>query len=370
MIGLDWVHGRCGRAVVGACSGWLFSFALLTAGCSIINQTEGVQCSTNQDCVAGLGASVSYACVEQICAQVTCTTDDQCSGRGEGYEGAVCGAEGLCKSKVESACVTAADCNSTSPTMTCREGQCIDPWACVGELDDREPFIEPTATVEAKVLNLLTRQPAPAPTARACLLPTFDPGCTIPLTGTSSTYDAATGTLTMVGLPQDTPVRLKLDFPSEHGLAPIDHYSVRTPHDLTKFPMLTAVPLALASQLVSALDPPRTIEASKAAISAQVFDCENQPASGISFQIMESDRLPNTEVLYLAADGQLAPSAVTTDAGGSALIINAKTSRLMTLQAWLGGTMVKDYRIMAYPGRTTIVHLQPRVYRDRATTGS
>jgi hypothetical protein len=348
-------------------------FALLAlAGCSVINDSTVTQCKTNEDCVGRFGGDLGVSCVDTFCVQPACTADAQCKGRGDRYGASICDTSGLCmaSASVGAACAKVADCNSLSPTMECNAGRCEDKiWGCAGQPDERPPAVQPTATLEARVLDFSTRMPVPELTASACLLPSFDPDCTRPLPGTSSSYDLDAGQLRVSGVPQDTPVRLKIDFPLDSGLIPLDQYSARTARDLTTLPTLATLPASASPSLTALLDPPRVRDPNNASITAVVVNCQGEPARGVEFRVAEADRIPGTEVLYFGSDGQLAPGATSTEAFGSALIINVKPAKLITLQTWAGKLLLNEYRVLGFAQRSTAVHFFPRVYPDRTNTG-
>jgi len=345
---------------------------LSSAGCSVISDATITQCKTDEDCASRFGADLGVSCVETFCVQPACTSDVQCKGRGARYSASICGTSGLCtsSSSVGAACATVADCNSLSPTMECNAGRCEDKiWGCAGQSDERPRAQQSTATLESRVLDFSTRMPVPELTASACLLPSFDPDCARPLPGTSSSYDLDAGQLRVTGVPQDTPVRLKIDFPLDSGLIPLDQYSARTAHDLTTLPTLATLPASVSPSLTALLDPPRVRDPNNASITAVVVNCQNEPALGVEIRVAESDRVAGTEVLYFGSDGQLAPGASSTEAFGSALIINVKPAKLITLQTWAGKLLLNEYRVLGFPHRSTAVHFFPRVYPDRTNPG-
>ncbi|MET0342396.1 MAG: hypothetical protein ABW252_15435 [Polyangiales bacterium] len=346
---------------------------LLTTGCSVINEAEDLQCTGDDECVARFASDVGVSCVQNFCVRPACTADTQCRQRGERYQGSVCAPDGYCAAAeaVSAACVTKADCNSPSPTMECVGGRCEDKiWGCRGQPDERPPIMHATATLQTTVYDLGTRMPVGAITAKACLLPTFDLGCDRPLLGTASTYDRNTGQLTVTGLPQETPFRLKLDFPPDSGLIPLDQYATRTAHDITVMPLLTTIPASIAPSLIAAVDPPRVLGPNNASIAAVVVDCRNEPAIGAEVRVVEQDRIEGTEVLYFGADGQVAPRATSTVGYGSALIINVKPTTLLTVQVWVGAMLINEHRVYAFPRRSTAVHFFPRNYVDRTAGGT
>src|SRR5262249_2629234 len=162
------------------------------------------------------------------------------------------------------------------------------------------------------------------------------------------------------GLPQETPIRLKLDFPPETGLIPIDVYSTRTAHDVTQIPLLTTIPAQIAPSVIAGLDPPRELGVNNASIAAAVVNCRNEPPIGAEVRVVEQDRIKGTEVLYFGADSLVAPRATATEGFGSALIINVKPSTLITVQVWVGTLRINEYRVFALPNRATTVHFFPR----------
>jgi hypothetical protein len=368
-MGLLELRARC-RPV--RCTTLAIAAVLSSAGCSVINDSTVMQCETDEDCAGRFGGELAVSCVDTFCVQPACTSDAQCKGRGERDSASICGTSGLCtaSSSVGAECAKAADCNSLSPTMECNAGRCEDrSWGCAGQLDERPRAVQSTATLQTRVLDFSTRMPVPELTASACLLPSFDPDCTRPLPGTSSSYDLDAGQLRVTGVPQDTPVRLKIDFPLDSGLIPLDLYSVRTAHDLTTLPTLATLPASVSPSLTALLDPPRVRDPNHASITAVVVNCQDEPALGVEIRVAEADRVAGTEVLYFGSDGQLAPGASTTEALGSALIINVKPARLITLQTWAGKLLLGEHRVLAFAHRSTAVHFFPRVYPDRTNSG-
>jgi hypothetical protein len=182
-------------------------------------------------------------------------------------------------------------------------------------------------------------------------------------------YDLDAGQLSVTGVPQDTPVRLKIDFPLDSGLIPVDQYSARTAHDVTSLPTLATLPYSSSPSLTALLDPPRVRHPDAASITAVVVNCLNEAAVGVEVRVAEVDKIDGTEVLYFGADGQLNPKATSTEAFGSALIINVKPAKLVTLQTWAGNLMLNEYRVLGFPNRSTAVHFFPRTYTDATNTG-
>lgn len=387
---------RCGRTLV----------LLTVTGCSLINDSSVTQCETDDQCLTRFGNDVGVSCVDNFCVQPACKSDTECKVRGERYASSVCSRSGVCASSSSSsaapdasdsastsepdaseaardaseaapdasdagpACTTVADCKSLSPTVACNAGVCEDlTWGCVGKPDERPPAMQPTATLQGKVLDLSTRMPVLALTASACLLPTFDPDCARPFPGTETNYDLDAGMLTLTGVPQDTQVRIKIDFPADAGLLPLDQYTARTAHDLTTLPTLVTLPYAVSPTLTLSLDPPRIRDPANASITAVVLDCQDKPAVGVQIRIAESDRITGTEVFYFAEDGQIVQNATQTIAFGSALIINVKPGKLITLQTWAGDLKLNEFRVMGFPRRSTAVSFSPRVYPDLTAGG-
>jgi len=343
--------------------GVALALASASASCSLINDSTEVQCRSDDDCTARFGsAAVAYSCENAYCVRPLCSTDTDCTTRGVRYASSVCGADSQCASPATVACDTVEDCNSRSPTMQCVEGRCEDKaWGCRGQVDNRPAAVDRTATMTVRVYNLLTRMPVPAVSARVCNLPTFDLECEQPL-ATNGSYNPTTATVTIPGVPQDTPVRLKLEFPGT-DLIPLDLYSTRTPRDLTEFGLVTTMPRSLVPQVTAVLDPPRNVDPMLGSITVGVRDCDGQPAKGVSIRMMDADRVAGTEILYFGADGQPAPTSMGTEAFGTALIINAKASKLLTVQTTLGDLPLGEYRFIAFGGRSTYVQFWPRVYR-------
>lgn len=363
------------RSRARGCASTVFTALALVvsaAGCTVINDSAVTQCKTNDDCASRFGADLGVSCVDTFCVQPACTSDAQCKGRGERYQTTVCGLNGFCAAQnaIGAACTKVSDCNSLSPTIECNAGRCEDKvWGCAGQSDERPPAMLPSATLTGRVIDFSTRKPVPELNAHACLLPSFDPECARPLPGTSMNYDLDAGQLTVTGVPQDTPVRLKIDFAPDSGLIPLDQYSARTAHDITNLPTLATLPYSASPNLTALLDPPRVRNPEAASITAVVVNCLSEAAVGVEVRVAEADKIDGTEVLYFGADGQLNPNATKTEAFGSALIINVKPAKLVTLQTWVGNLLLNEYRVLGFPRRSTAVHFFPRVYPDSTNTG-
>lgn len=381
--------------------------ASLLAGCSVITDSSVVQCQRDGDCAKRFGDGLAVACIDNFCVPPACSSDADCRARGAQYASAVCSSGGVCMATSAAsapdagggldaglpadematstapvdagamamvdagqACVTVSDCKSLSPTVACNGGVCEDPtWGCVGELDERPPAVQPTATLRGTVVDGTTRMPVLGMTASACLLPTFDPECARPFPSATSSYDLDAGVFTLQGVPQDTQVRVKIEFPADAGLLPLDQYTARTAHDLTMLPTLITLPFAVSSSLTTSLDPPRVRDPANASITASVLDCQNEPAVGVQIRIAESDRINGTEVFYFAPDGQINQKATATDAFGVALVINVKPGKLITLQTWAGNLMLNEFHVLGFPHRSTAVSFFPRIYPDRTAPG-
>jgi hypothetical protein len=372
-MGLLEIRARCANVPRHTIFAVPLGALLLFMGCSVINDTTITQCKSNDDCALRFGSDIGVSCVDTFCVQPVCTSDEQCRQRGDRYASSVCGINGYCTTAAAAgaACTTAADCNSLSPTIACVDGTCEDKiWGCVGQPDERPPITQATATLQGNVIDLSTRKPVPALSASACLLPTFDPECTRPLPGTLASYDVDAGLLSLTGVPQDTQVRVKIEFPGDSGLVPLDQYSARTAHDVTKLPTLVTIPSALSPGLTALLDPPRIRDPANASITAAVVNCLGEAAVGVQIRVPEADRIDGTEVFYFGEDAQIAPAATSTQAFGSALIINVKPGKLVTLQTWAGDLMLNQYRVIGYPRRSTAVHFFPRTYPDRTAGGT
>lgn len=398
------------RTPVGSARGALW-LALL-AGCSVINQSDGKQCKTNEECLDRFD-DVGYSCESGFCTRPVCQLDDSCRSRGTRYAMSICGVDqhctssacassldcaapglcnldiGVCQSPSEagcsndtdcmkyegapicaigrcvaSQCTTVADCRSDSPTIDCIAKKCEDrPWGCRGQTDDRPAPREATATLRASVINIVTRMPPVALTATACNMPTFDPECKTPLPNAKTTYDPTSGFITVTGLAQNTPFRLKVDFPQDSGLIGLDYYAVRTVRDTTQGGTLSTMPRFIVPMLAAPYDPPRTVDLDKAVIFAAVLDCQGEPAENVTLGLVQGDESPDTTVIYFGAEGMPAPNLTKTSSFGGAIIINVKPEKVVTLQARIGDYFLLDYRVTGFPGRSTVVDLYPRLYR-------
>ena len=157
-------------------------------------------------------------------------------------------------------------------------------------------------------------------------------------------------------------MRLKIDFPAESGLLGLDLYSQRPPRDVTDGPLMITVPSAMLPGLTAAFDPPLALDLEKTQILANVFDCRDMPAGGVSLALSDADKLPDTAVLYAGRDGLPIQGATKTDPVGAASIVNAKIARF-TVTTSLQGTAISEYPVTAFPHRLTTIMFYPWLYR-------
>jgi len=387
--------------------GGLFSL-WLAAGCSLLYDDDRKQCRSHDEC-ASSARDVSYACEEGFCARAACTTDETCQARGARFAHSICGEEGLCASPectgsaqcgaglcdlgrgrcvaasaatcgsdavceaydgapicanglcVARACTTAADCEMTSPTVECIAGRCEDAtWGCRGQPDDRPASTQQTATLKLAIVDIVTRLPVAAVTARACRLPVFDPECTQTIQGTSATYTPEGG-LVVTGLQQRTPFRLKLDFPESLGLAGVDYYSQKPVQDVVDAPPIFTIPFAAITMLEGLFEPAPKVDLNKTHLVAWAYDCQDRPASGVSLSVNEA-QAPEAQTFYLDANALPAPGRASTDVLGGMGLINVRPNKLVNLSTSVGGTPLSQSAVSGFGRRLTVLNFYPRAY--------
>jgi hypothetical protein len=166
----------------------------------------------------------------------------------------------------------------------------------------------------------------------------------------------------MTGLPQDAPIRLKIDFPVESGLLGLDLYSQRPPRDVTDGPLMVTIPGVTLPGLTAAFDPPIALDLEKSQILINIFDCQDNAAGGVSLSMSDADKLADTAILYAGRDGLPIQGATKTDAVGAASVVNAKVARF-TIATNLQGRPISEYPITAYAHRLTTIMFYPKLYR-------
>lgn len=383
------------------------------SACTLVYDSEQKQCRTNEECAARFPQDLGYSCVESYCVRPDCRVDEDCQSRGGRYTASICGSDLLCATPectvstqcgddlcdktrgrcvgvmaatcqsaadcaryegaplcsrglcVDQECTTASDCNGWSPSVSCNAGRCEDAiWGCVGQPDERPLSPQPTATLTVPVTNLETRMAVRSLVARACNLPVFDPDCKQPLEGTTTTFDASKGVITVTGLRQDVPFRLKVDFPVEAGLMGLDLYLQKTVRGDTTLSPLVTISTASVMQLAKLFDPPPVLDLEKGMMIGTMSDCADHGAEGVVLTIDDVQPSPGSLVFYMRENGLPAPGRTETDVSGGFGIVNLKAGKIVNLAVKLHGKTIAEMRVTPFARRLTVVRFVPRLYRS------
>ena len=68
----------------------LLAMLALSAGCSLLVDTEKDQCSVDEDCTELFGPTAPYVCSHKVCERPACESDEQCKERGGAFATAIC----------------------------------------------------------------------------------------------------------------------------------------------------------------------------------------------------------------------------------------------------------------------------------------
>jgi len=259
-------------------------------------------------------------------------------------------------------CNIAADCvaRGGSASSVCNAGVCEDPvWGCIGEADDR-PAAGATATFRVG-LNDLTAPFQGTVGARACNATSEDPLCAQPIPGTTASYDPSQGLITVNGLPADKRFRLAVE-PSG-AFMPIDFYPQRTPRGETVEKIaLSTLSTSLLQTLGSSYNPPIVPDPQTTHVMALVLDCEGELASGVTLELEEGSRSPDTRIMYLGSNTLPDPTLMQTSAIGSAVAINVPVGQPIRVKARLGTKDLQSSEVYGVAGHLTAVTFYPRKY--------
>jgi hypothetical protein len=335
-------------------------------------------CQSDTECRALGGAYATTFCEQGACYPAECGTADlQCEedlvcdtarNHCTAPSGATCNTHGDCDRYAGlpvcrdgacqgAECEKAEDCTSASPTVTCEGGRCQDPiWGCAGEPDERAAPMSKTATFKVEIVDLLQRMRIPDLAISLCS--SVDTLCQTPLREPDIVYDEA-GLVTITGLPQNSPVHLKLE---AEGYITSDFYVQRLVRDVTEEPQgIQLLPTALYGALSSALGVEADLQ-NKATFSALFLDCQSTARPGAGVSLTVDDKPEDVHIYYVRDGNQPDVSLDKTTVIGAAGAVNVPSGRQITLKGYVGDTLITSYAITPYANRMTYVTLYPRVY--------
>ena len=246
----------------------LVAMTVLSAGCSLVLDTDKQQCTEPADCGSFNGQPL-YACVDNYCEQVACATDAECQARGA----FVCGTLRTCE---PAQCVSNEQC--TRPGESCAAGRCADPlFQCFSQpqpLTSSEP-----AVVRLKLLSYADQKPVSDLKVRVCAI--ADLACNTPL-DVQTTYDDQ-GMLTIGKLENGARYSIRFTGKDASGMPLLEHeYFMQRPAvGLTpEADKLEMVPESLVNVLASAAG--TTWKPEQGLVLAQIFGCDLKPLAGVS----------------------------------------------------------------------------------------
>jgi len=261
-------------------------------------------------------------------------------------------------------CKVPADCKGGSPTVTCNAGFCEDPtWGCIGEPDERATVGGP-ATLRVRLVEIGSSRPLPGSVvARACEVPTSnDPACA-PIAGTTASYNAEDGYVTVTGLPANRPFRLLMEPGSGASFYPMDFYAQRPPRGNTEeLPVLMTLSYEMGQALASAYDPPIVVRPDATQVMANFLNCAGGIASGVAMEIAQGESFQETNILYMSSDGLPDRMLTATSKLGIGIGVNTPTGSAFTLKAHVGTAALPPFTVRGFPGHLTVVNVYPRAY--------
>jgi hypothetical protein len=254
----------------------------LAAGCSLYNDYDLEQCERDADCARR--GRADFICQDNLCSAFDCSSDAECSAR-PGFEGTIC-EEQVCTTP---RCSDDAACRSEldSPTASCVEGRCADPeWGCIDGA--RPPPSPPTLRFTATVQDVSTGLVATDMLARACLR--ADHGCTSPLAAPVGATDSAGNvSFSITGLGSNGfDGFVKFTSPAVRALEV--YFITPMTRNFTYPPAMPIgmLPPGRMTTLASAAE--RSVnEATTGLFVLQTFDCEGQPAAGVTLTAIDGD---------------------------------------------------------------------------------
>jgi hypothetical protein len=395
----------------------------LLAGCTAMLESEKPQCTTEADCISLFGAEDPFQCVRQVCERPACTQDSQCRDIGGRFATSICdternecvaaecntvdgcGSNRACNLKTNRCegrqCTITQDClriGTESPTMQCVGGFCVDEaWGCVGQPDDRTFQPGEKGTLRVPMYDPLRNAPLENAVweALVCLPATEDPDCLHPLDVPSS-YDTATGVLTVEQLDPELPVRLWL---TETALPPpppeamrlngketvdMEFITQKPPVGITTTRPLRVVTWKWIASLIESYVQGAEISGKsesllpvftlgKQTIFGDAFDCQDRPAANLNVKFMK-DGLEFTDYTpYFWDEQNLAftpPTHIQTFGTGVWSTANLPVAQTLMLRSNLvldardGRSRVIRDEVPVYlnVSRMMTIHLYPRNY--------
>lgn len=271
----------------------VWALLLWCSGCSVVLDAGRPQCKTDTDCGL-IDGRPRYACVESYCEALSCTTDAECQERGS----FVCGSDHVC---APAECIADADCTQTGES--CTEGRCVDQaFQC---FDQKQALTSSDPAVLELKLLAYGGTPVRNLNVRVCLAP--DLPCENPLKVDTSYSDE--GLLTIRKLTSGMRYAVRVSGADERGsmLLPVDYFMARPVVGTVREPVkIEMLPSALLTQFGASAGLVWT--PTKGLVRAQIFGCDMQPLSGVSFS---DSRM--AQVFYVTG----VPSTTATETDGS-----------------------------------------------------
>lgn len=329
----------------------LLGALMLASGCSLMLDTDRHQCQAAADCAKILGGDVTgYACTQNLCQTVVeCSTNTDCMTKGKG----------ICSANFCVECVSPTDCGD-SPTAQCVANACKDDvWGCLAEADNRPAAAQPSATFAIKPTDPLMGKSPAMVSAAACNASTIDPKCLTPRADTTSTFDAASGSLTLSGLMNGLPVHLRLTAAPgpTYSYLPVEYYTNRPSRDTQIVDGVNMVPASVFGSISSKVP----VDVNKASVNVRIHDCQGKLAPGVGLSIEN----PPPDLLGSYIDG-IVPNfdLKATTAAGTAGYFNLPTNISTILTLTISPTRKLTFTFVPLGQALTLIDLYPRVFTN------
>lgn len=251
-------------------------------------------------------------------------------------------------------CVVNGDCDG--PTAQCVSNVCQDPsWGCLTEVDNRPAAVQAAATLTVKVTNAVTMQPLPMMTVHPCLDVAVDPTCAAAYPNASSTYDAASGTVTITGLQNGFPIHVEFLSGAAGDFMPLHYYSNRAARDWETVADLAMVPPTILSMLPT----PVPFDVKKGLFTVRIHDCQGMPGAGLTVSMLN----PPSDLIttYLSEAGAPRFDLTATTSAGAAGFLNVTPGSLTTIVVNISRTKTLRYQLAPIGGATSTIDLYPRI---------
>jgi hypothetical protein len=315
----------CSRA--HALGAGVFALSLLTStSCSLVIDSEKLQCKQQSDCAKLFGEDTGLVCVANFCVEPTCEMDADCKQLGGQYEDMVC---------IESKCVDPPSTSDEPPE-----------WLCLDE-----PSLVPSAPgpfkVKLVVQDVVSMKPLLGVQAHLCRK--LDSNCDAPDSMTTSD-DSGTIELSVAKMFNGYVLLTRDD------LVPTYYFfEAAIDHDLTPPAISLLQPLIaqIQAQMTGA-----ALRSDRGLALVTSYNCMGVGAEGVALSSGDADK---DSVLWYSSGGLPSKTPVVTDSSGTGGYVNAPPGNLtIEAQRASDGRSVGVGSLTVKAGGLSIIRLSAR----------